>query len=79
VEGELPHGGEVTRFVDADPAIGRYPEETARLVVRKRQLLALQDRDGDERAVVQSPKEEVTGAADVTQCAGGRGYGAQDG
>ena len=48
VEGELAQSGEVTRFVDADPAIGWYPEETARLVVRKRQLLALQDRDGDE-------------------------------
>jgi hypothetical protein len=79
MEGELLYGGVVTCFVDANPAIARYPEEMARLVVGKRQLLARQDRYGEERAVIQSPKEEVTGAADVTQCAGGRRYGVQGG
>jgi len=36
VEGEFAYRGKLTGVVNADPAISRDREETARLVVRKR-------------------------------------------
>ena len=79
MEGELDNGWEVGCFVDSDPMIGRDREETLCLVVGERLFLSGQDRDRDERAVVERAKEEVTRPADVTECYGGRSYGVQSG
>jgi len=64
---ELANGGGVTGFIDAYPVISRDREKQTDVVVREWKLLALQDRDRKQRAVVPGSQEQETSAPDVIQ------------
>jgi hypothetical protein len=66
-KGELANGSWVTCFVGSYPVVGGDRKQQTDVVVCEWELLALQRRDCEQRAVVPSSEEEEASAPDVTR------------